>query len=241
MASLSQERVILHVDMDCFFVQCERLRDPDLLRKPVAVTQHEDIISVSYEARALGVRKHDLPQFVAERFKQVTLVHVPHEPGTTKVSYKTYQDVSDDVMSIISEVANTCEIEEASIDEAYIEASLAVGTADDKWDRAAFLGEVLTVLRACSDKKTDSRQEIRRTILERLGLHSSCGIGPNKMVAKMGSAEAKPDGQVVVKPCDVKGTSQGMLESRRRTMADQRRISPGGSPRKRTRGMPSTN
>ena len=49
---------MLHLDVDCFFVQCEQHRDPSLKGKPVAVQQHQDIIALSYEARALGIKKH---------------------------------------------------------------------------------------------------------------------------------------------------------------------------------------
>lgn len=33
--------VVLHVDVDAYFVQCEALRDPRLLGRPVAVQQHQ--------------------------------------------------------------------------------------------------------------------------------------------------------------------------------------------------------
>jgi nucleotidyltransferase/DNA polymerase involved in DNA repair len=47
---MSRSAVLL-VDIDCFFVQIERHDNPLLVGAPVAVQQHQDVISVSYEAR----------------------------------------------------------------------------------------------------------------------------------------------------------------------------------------------
>mgnify|MGYP005994656471 CR=1 FL=1 len=79
---------VVHVDIDCFFVQAELLDKPELKGKAVAVYQHEDILSVSYEARELGIRRHDVTSEVREKLPEVVLQSVPVEEGTTKVSYE---------------------------------------------------------------------------------------------------------------------------------------------------------
>lgn len=80
-------RRIAHVDIDCFFVQAEILDRKELSGKPVAVFQHDDILSVSYEAQELGIKRHDSPAEIKEKYPEVTLLSVPQEAGTTKVSY----------------------------------------------------------------------------------------------------------------------------------------------------------
>jgi nucleotidyltransferase/DNA polymerase involved in DNA repair len=50
-------RVIAHFDIDCFYCQCEELRDPSLVGKPVAITQKHIVVTCNYAARALGIGK----------------------------------------------------------------------------------------------------------------------------------------------------------------------------------------
>jgi hypothetical protein len=47
-----------HLDADCFYVSCERVRSPALLRLPVGVLGNQGacVIAKSYEMKALGVR-----------------------------------------------------------------------------------------------------------------------------------------------------------------------------------------
>jgi hypothetical protein len=45
----SKQRMIIHIDLDCFFVQVEIQRNNQYNGKPIAVQQHQDIICVSYE------------------------------------------------------------------------------------------------------------------------------------------------------------------------------------------------
>ncbi|CAB1097214.1 unnamed protein product [Ectocarpus sp. CCAP 1310/34] len=74
----STPRVVLHIDLDAFFVQVERSLNPTLVGKPMVVQQHADIIAVSYEARALGVRKHMPTATIRREHPSVKLVHVEH-------------------------------------------------------------------------------------------------------------------------------------------------------------------
>jgi len=56
------KRCIVHVDLDCFYVQVERKKNPELRGVPCAVVQYNKwqgggIIALSYEAKAAGVKR----------------------------------------------------------------------------------------------------------------------------------------------------------------------------------------
>jgi DNA polymerase eta len=54
-------RVIIHCDLDCFYVQVERKLDPSLHGRPVVVCQYtggNPVIALSYEAKAIGVKRN---------------------------------------------------------------------------------------------------------------------------------------------------------------------------------------
>lgn len=53
----SHSRVIIHIDMDCFYAQVEERRDPALSGRPLGVRQKNIVVTCNYEARAAGVRK----------------------------------------------------------------------------------------------------------------------------------------------------------------------------------------
>ena len=57
------QRIVLHVDFDYFYAQCEEIRTPDLKTKPVAVCMFSDrggdsgaIATANYMAREFGVK-----------------------------------------------------------------------------------------------------------------------------------------------------------------------------------------
>ena len=59
--SAEENRIILHVDVDCFYCQVEALDNPALRGRPLAVQQGNSggFVAVSYEAQARGVQKGD--------------------------------------------------------------------------------------------------------------------------------------------------------------------------------------
>ena len=156
---------ILHVDMDSFFVEIERLEDPRLVGKPVAVggTGPRGVIaSASYEARRFGVHSAQ-PTAVALRMCP-QLVLVPPTHGR-------YGEVSVEVFALFRSV--TPLVEGLSLDEAFLD----VSGLRFHHESPATVGELL-----------------RSRIRSELGLPASVGVAANKFLAKLASEAAKPDG-----------------------------------------------
>ncbi len=181
----TRDRIILHVDMDCFYASCERRRDPSLRGEPVVVgmgyTADETtgaVATASYEARAHGVES-------AQAISQA-LALLPREatapPDTEPVGYYRpvdmafYESVSESVQEILTAVADT--VRNVSIDEAYLDV-----TDQRHWsDIESFASKLKTRIR------------------EEVGVPASIGVAPNMATAKVASDAEKPDGLVVVRP-----------------------------------------
>ena len=156
---------ILHVDMDSFFVEVERLRNPDLRGRPVAVGgpgSRGVVASASYEARAFGVRSA-MPM-AAARKSCPALVVVPS-------NHDRYEETSVRVFEIFRSV--TPLVEGLSLDEAFLD----VSGLHRHYPSPVAIGH-----------------EIRATIRRDLGLPASVGIAATKFVAKLASEAGKPDG-----------------------------------------------
>ena len=156
---------ILHVDMDSFFVEVERLDHPDLIGKPVAVggTGGRGVVaSASYEARSFGVRS-GMPVGEARR----------RCPGLVIVntSHGRYGAVSAEVFEVMRSF--TPQVEGISIDEAFLDVS---------------------GLRLHYASVEEIGAQIRTAIRDQIGIPASVGIAASKFVAKLASKHAKPDG-----------------------------------------------
>lgn len=108
------ERAIAHMDLDTFFVSCERLKNSVLEKKPVIIGGGDRgvVASCSYEARAFGVRSA-MPIKMALRLCPEALV--------IKGDMEYYSNMSHTVTDIIREKVPV--LEKASIDEFYLDLS----------------------------------------------------------------------------------------------------------------------
>ncbi len=169
---MAQERIIIHLDMDCFFAQVEERESPQFKGKPVVVgADPKDgrgrgvVSTANYEARKFGIHSA-LPISQAYKLCPNAIFLPPNS--------ELYSKVSENIMKIIHEFSD--QIEQTSLDEAYIDVSFT-----KSYEKAHTLAE-----------------EMRRKILEQEKLTCSCGVGPNKMIAKIACKIAKPNGVKVV-------------------------------------------
>ncbi|SFV22548.1 DNA polymerase IV [Micrococcus terreus] len=170
-AHLSWGAVILHVDMDAFFLSVELLERPDLRGRPSLVAHRGGrsvVLSASYEARESGIRSAMPLAHALARCPGVEVIEPDH---------RKYTAASARVMEVFSEV--TPWVEQLSIDEAFLD----VSGARRRLGPPARIGAMI-------------RAEVRR----RTGLPCTVGAAQTKSVAKIASTRGKPDGLLIVPP-----------------------------------------
>ncbi len=161
---MSLTRTILHMDLDTFFVSCERLINPKLEGKPVIIggtTGRGVVASCSYEARKYGVYS-SMPMSMARILCPDAIV--------IRGNSGFYGKYSKAVSEIIREEAPA--FEKASFDEFYVDM-----TGMDK-----FFHSLLWA------------RELREKIIQNTGLPLSVAMSINKTVSKVGTGQAKPNG-----------------------------------------------
>ncbi|MYB78828.1 MAG: DNA polymerase IV [Acidimicrobiia bacterium] len=161
---------ILHVDMDAFFVEAERRRDPSLRDRAVVVGgsgRRGVVASASYEARRFGV--HSAMPMTRARALCPALVVVPAD-------HSHYGEVSEEVFAVFASF--TPRVEKLSVDEAFLDVS---------------------GLRYHYRGVTEVGSALRDRVRRQAGLRASVGIAVNKTLAKLASEEAKPDGMLRVR------------------------------------------
>ncbi|XP_018407164.1 PREDICTED: DNA polymerase eta [Cyphomyrmex costatus] len=118
----SSSRIVVLIDMDCFFCQVETRLQPQYEGMPLAVVQYNQwemggIIAVNYEARSLGVTRHMRGKEAKEKCPDIVLVSVPCLRG--KADTSRYRKAGHEVIKVIKKHCNV--IERASVDEAYLD------------------------------------------------------------------------------------------------------------------------
>jgi DNA polymerase IV (DinB-like DNA polymerase) len=195
--SRSEARIVLHVDMDCFYASCERLRDPSLAGEPVVVgmgfepgESHGAVATASYEAREYGIESAQPISRALEALPR--MADVGEDQGSSEadagyyrpVDMPFYKSVAADVKSILHDVADT--VREVSVDEAYL----------DVTDRTAWE----TVADGDRTLAEGYGRYVKQRIAREVGVPASVGVAPNMSTAKVASDYDKPDGLVVVRP-----------------------------------------
>lgn len=162
----NEERAIAHMDLDTFFVSCERLIDSRLKHKPVLIGGTSDrgvVASCSYEARKFGVHSA-MPMRMAKQLCPEAIV----VRGNSEI-YTKYSKLVTDVVA-----ATVPLYEKSSIDEFYVDL-----TGMDR-----FFG--------CHQLAS----ELRQKIIRETGLPISFGLSINKTVSKIATGQAKPNNEI---------------------------------------------
>jgi DNA polymerase-4 len=165
------DRVIILVDMNCFFAQVEQQDNPFWRNRPVAITNGKlgsTIITSSYEARAYGVK-------TGMRLKEARelcpdLIQAPGRPHR-------YVEKSTQIMQALEKI--TPDLEIYSVDEAFLDVTMC----QSLWGSPETIAKL-----------------VKKTVSDASGLTCSVGVSGDRTTAKFAAKLVKPDGLTVIAP-----------------------------------------
>ena len=166
----SSSRTIFHVDMDAFFVSVEELYDPSLKGKPVVVGGQRDERGV-VSAASYAARKFGVHSAMPLRTAAKMCPQAIFVNGHPE-RYREYSHKVHEVLGHFSPL-----VEMASVDEAYLDM-----TGTDRLHGPP--------LRSAHRLHTEMKSSTQ--------LNCSIGIGSSRLIAKVSSAKAKPNGVLLV-------------------------------------------
>ena len=207
---MARVRAILHVDMDAFYASVEQRDNPELAGLPVIVggTSGRGVVAAaSYEVRRFGVRSAMPMRTALELCPQAVCV---------RPRMQRYAEASEQVFGIFRAV--TPLVQGLSLDEAFLDVTGSLGLGVERAAATgagaeAAAGAVADAAAGAVAEAEQARRaaalfpaaraiavEIKARIRAATGLTASVGVAPNKLVAKIASDLAKPDGLTVVTP-----------------------------------------
>jgi DNA polymerase-4 len=163
-------RTIFHVDMDAFFVSVEELFNPALKGKAVVVGGQRDERGV-VSAASYEARKFGVHSAMPLRTAAKQCPHAIFVDGHPEL-YGKYSQKAREVLHDFSPA-----VEMVSIDEAYLDM-----TGTERLHGPPLL----------------SAHKLHQEMKERTGLNCSIGIGSTRLMAKISSDKAKPNGVLYV-------------------------------------------
>ncbi|HSW50093.1 MAG TPA: DNA polymerase IV [Bryobacteraceae bacterium] len=165
-------KIIFHVDMDAFFVSVEELLDPSLKGKPVVVGGRPDQRGV-VSAASYAVRKFGVHSAMPLRTAYKLCPQAIFLDGHPHL-YREYSDKAYTVFQAFSP-----QVEMASVDEAYLD---------------------MTGTERLHGPPLAAAHKLHEKMKRETGLNCSIGIGVSRLVAKVASDQAKPNGVLFILP-----------------------------------------
>ncbi|WP_339733259.1 hypothetical protein [uncultured Gimesia sp.] len=166
--------LIGHIDADCFYVSCERIRSYSLRGVPCGVLGNQGacVIAKSYELKPYGV-KTGHPIWEAKKL-------CPHAVFV-KRDFRWYEVISRKLLELLKTVSPL--VEYYSIDEMFFDAS----------ELSRYFQLPLQA----------ANRALQTLVQEQIGIPVSIGIAPSRTLAKLGSDASKPFGvRVIEKECE---------------------------------------
>ena len=198
---MEKERIVIHSDLNNFYATVERVLNPALSGKPLAVCGNKEerrgiVLAKSEEAKKFGVKTGDTVWQAKKKCPDIVIIP-PH--------FDKYMQFSRKVKAIYAEYTDL--VESYGIDECWLDVTRSTrifppfehmyieldGKEHFSEEYLRFLGDT-----------------IRERVKRELGVTVSCGVSFNKVFAKLGSDLKKPDGTTVISAYGYKDMVYGL-------------------------------
>lgn len=190
---MDDKRTILHVDLNSFFATAEQQANPYLRNKPVGVIKANGrtcVIAASVEAKRKGVKTGTGVNDAKKLCPGIILV---------EADFDKYADISFRFINICKSYSPICEV--FSLDECFLDLTETEKLwgdlpSDAKGDQIAWFELWNSLSGKAGRGAINIAFEIKRRLREEIGDYMSCsvGISHNRLLAKLGSNQIKPDG-----------------------------------------------
>nr|XP_025974660.1 DNA polymerase iota isoform X2 [Dromaius novaehollandiae] len=196
-------RVIVHIDLDCFYAQVEMIRNPELRDKPLGVQQKNIVVTCNYEARKLGIKKLVSVRDAKEKFPQLMLVNGEDLTQYREMSYKV-TDLLEEFCPLVERLGfdenfvDITEIVEKRLKRLQQSGCSRLCVSGHVYnDQAINFHDTMHVRLVIGSQIAE---ELREAVHARLGLTGCAGVASNKLLAKLVSGTFKPNQQTLLLP-----------------------------------------
>jgi DNA polymerase IV len=177
--SMGKERTFIHLDMDAYFASIEQRDNPRYRGRPLMVCHSDDAAALS---GVVSAASYEARPYGIKSGTSVFEAKKLCPQGVYLIgNYDKYAHNTQQLIDICGEFTDRIEV--FSIDEMWLDVTETKRFFGDQSGRLAHL--------------------LRQRIRQRLGLSSSIGVGPNRLVAKMAGEFHKPGGITVIRPHDL--------------------------------------
>ncbi|XP_063231159.1 DNA polymerase iota [Bacillus rossius redtenbacheri] len=208
-------RVIVHIDIDCFYAQVEMLKNPELRSQPLGIQQKNIVVTCNYVARQFGIKKCMLLAEAKELCPSLVLVK-----GEDLYDYR---QTSAKVTAVLQKFSPL--VEKLGFDENFVDVTQLVAeklqngfNSSQNMEGHVYSDATERCMCGCYSRLRVGAviaADMRAQIFEELGLTCCAGIAHNKLLAKLVCGVHKPNQQTTIFPSSVPGLMAGIESIRK--------------------------